>query len=32
MACQFVTNNEMNYLNKLRLKIKDFAYIGKINI
>jgi hypothetical protein len=31
LSCQFVTNNEMNYLNNLRLKIKDFAYIGKIN-
>ena len=31
LSCQYVTNNKMNYINKLRLKIKDFAYTGKIN-
>ena len=30
LSCQYVTNNEMSYLNQLRLKIKDFAYVGKI--
>jgi len=28
LSCQYVTNNEMSFLNKLRLKIKDFAYTG----
>jgi hypothetical protein len=32
LSCQYVTNNNMNFLNKLRLKIKDFAYIGKLGI
>lgn len=32
LSCQYVTNNSMSFLNKLRLKIKDFAYIGKIGI
>lgn len=31
LSCQYVTNNNMSILNKLRLKIKDFAYIGKLN-
>lgn len=30
LSCQYVTNNRMNSLNKLRLKLKDFAYIGKL--
>jgi len=30
LSCQYVTNNEMSFLNKLRLKIKDIAYTGKI--
>jgi hypothetical protein len=30
LSCQYVTNNNMNSLNKLRLKLKDFAYTGKI--
>jgi hypothetical protein len=28
LSCQYVTNNEMSFLNKLRLKIKDIAYTG----
>ncbi len=32
LSCQYVTNNNMSFLNKMRLKIKDFAYTGKINI
>ena len=30
LSCQYVTDNNMNFLNKIRLKLKDFAYIGKI--
>jgi hypothetical protein len=30
LSCQYVTNNNMNFLNKWRLKLKDFAYTGKI--
>jgi hypothetical protein len=32
LSCQYVTNNNMSFLNKLRLKIKDLAYTGKINL
>lgn len=32
LSCQYVTNNNMSILNKLRLKFKDFAYTGKIGI
>jgi len=32
LSCQYVTNNNMSFFNKMRLKIKDFAYTGKINI
>ena len=28
LSCQYVTNNSMSLLNQIRLKIKDFAYIG----
>jgi len=28
LSCQYVTNTNMSILNKLRLKIKDFAYTG----
>ena len=28
LSCQFVTDNNMSFLNTLRLKLKDFAYIG----
>ena len=30
LSCQYVTDNKMSYINKLRLKIKDFAFIGKL--
>jgi hypothetical protein len=30
LSCQFVTNNNMNFYNKMRLKLKDFAYTGKL--
>ena len=32
LSCQYVTNNNISFLNNMRLKIKDFAYIGKIGI
>jgi len=32
LSCQYVTNNKMNILNHLRLKLKDFAYTGKIGV
>ena len=32
LSCQYVTNNNINFLNNMRLKLKDFAYTGKINI
>lgn len=32
LSCQYVTDNNMNFLNKIRLKIKDFAYVGKFNV
>ena len=31
LSCQFVTNNHMSFLNKLRIKIKDFVYTGKLD-
>ena len=30
LSCQYVTNNNINFLNNMRLKIKDIAYIGSI--
>jgi hypothetical protein len=30
LSCQYVTNNNINFLNNMRLKIKDIAYIGKV--
>jgi len=32
LSCQYVTNNNMSTLNKLRLKLKDIAYTGKLII
>ena len=32
LSCQYVTDNNMNMLNKLRLKLKDFAYTGNLGI
>ena len=30
LSCQFVTNNKISFINRIRLKIKDYAYIGKL--
>jgi len=30
LSCQFVTDNNMSLINKIRIKMKDFAYIGKL--
>ena len=30
LSCQYVTNNNMSFLNRLRIKLKDFAYTGKL--
>jgi hypothetical protein len=30
LSCQFVTKNTMTFMNKLRIKLKDFAYTGKL--
>lgn len=30
LSCQYVTNNNMSIINKLRLRLKDFAYTGKL--
>jgi len=30
LSCQYVTNNNISFINKLRMKIKDFAYTGKL--
>jgi hypothetical protein len=30
LSCQYVTDNSISIINKLRIKIKDFAYTGKI--
>jgi len=30
LSCQFVTDNTINWVNRLRIKIKDFAYTGKL--
>ena len=30
LSCQYVTDNNMSFLNQLRLKLKDFAYTGKV--
>jgi len=32
LSCQYVTNNNMHFLNKMRLKLKDFAYTGKFGV
>lgn len=28
LSCQFVTSNCMSFINQLRIKLKDFAYLG----
>jgi hypothetical protein len=30
LSCQYVTDNNISFLNSLRIKIKDFAYTGNI--
>jgi hypothetical protein len=30
LSCQFVTDNKMSLINQLRIKLKDFAYIGAL--
>lgn len=30
LSCQYVTDNSMSLLNQYRIKLKDFAYIGKV--
>ena len=30
LSCQYVTDNNISILNQIRLKLKDFAYTGKI--
>ena len=30
LSCQYVTVNQINVLNRLRVKFKDFAYTGKL--
>lgn len=30
LSCQYVTNNNMTFINKLRIKLKDFAYTGNL--
>jgi hypothetical protein len=32
LSCQYVTNNNMSIVNQLRLKLKDFAYTGKLGM
>ncbi len=32
LSCQYVTNNNINFINNIRLKIKDFAYTGNLGI
>jgi hypothetical protein len=30
LSCQFVTDNTMNLINRFRIKLKDYAFIGKL--
>jgi len=30
LSCQYVTDNSMSVINKIRIKLKDFAFIGKL--
>ena len=30
LSCQYVTDNSMTFINKMRIKLKDFAFIGKL--
>jgi hypothetical protein len=31
LSCQYVTDNNISILNQIRLKLKDFAYTGKVS-
>jgi hypothetical protein len=30
LSCQYVTDNSMTFINKCRIKLKDYAFIGKL--
>jgi hypothetical protein len=30
LSCQYVTDNSMDFINKLRIKLKDYAFIGTL--
>jgi hypothetical protein len=30
LSCQYVTDNSMNLINQLRIKLKDFAFVGNL--
>jgi hypothetical protein len=30
LSCQYVTDNSMSFINQMRIKLKDFAFIGKL--
>ena len=30
LSCQYVTSNKMSEINKMRIKLKDYAFIGKL--
>lgn len=30
LSCQYVTTNSMSFVNQLRIKLKDYAYIGRL--
>jgi hypothetical protein len=32
LSCQYTTNNNINFFNKMRLNMKDFAYTGKLGM
>jgi hypothetical protein len=30
LSCQYVTDNSMSFVNQMRIKLKDYAFIGKL--
>ena len=30
LSCQYVTDNSMSFINQIRIKLKDYAFIGKL--
>ena len=30
LSCQYVTDNSISFINKIRIKLKDYAFIGKL--